>query len=134
MAEISGNAPFIMPAAINCAAPDTGNMEVFARYGTPAQQKKYLLPLLDGKIRSAFAMTEPGVASSDATNLQRTRIEKAENGDVVINGRKWVSLASRLYRKHDLTQSCRSGFLERVIPDVQSTSWSVCQLVTLAVQ
>ena len=73
----------------NCSAPDTGNMEVFMRYGTKEQKRKWLKPLMEGEIRSAFLMTEPAVASSDATNIE-TRIEK--NGDhYVINGRKWWS-------------------------------------------
>ncbi|WP_327673809.1 acyl-CoA dehydrogenase family protein [Kitasatospora sp. NBC_00458] len=87
LAEITGRSPQLAPPALNCAAPDTGNMELLAQFGTPEQRERWLEPLLDAGIRSAFAMTEPDVASSDAANIA-TRIER--DGDhYVVNGRKW---------------------------------------------
>ena len=89
LAEITGHSPAIAPEALNCAAPDTGNMELLAEFGSAEQQQRWLRPLLDGEIRSAFCMTEPDVASSDATNIS-TRIER-DGDEYVINGRKWWS-------------------------------------------
>jgi acyl-CoA dehydrogenase len=87
LAEITGHNPWIAPEAINCSAPDTGNMELLSRFGSEEQQERWLEPLLDGTMRSAFSMTEPDVASSDATNIA-TRIER-QGDEYVINGRKW---------------------------------------------
>ncbi|HWE90102.1 MAG TPA: acyl-CoA dehydrogenase family protein, partial [Pseudonocardiaceae bacterium] len=87
VAEISGWSPEIAPEAINCQAPDTGNMETLHLFGTPEQKSRWLRPLLDGEIRSAFAMTEPEVASSDARNVSTSIVRDGD--DYVVNGRKW---------------------------------------------
>jgi acyl-CoA dehydrogenase len=87
LAELTGHAGHLAPAVLNCAAPDTGNMEVLSLFGTPEQKERWLKPLLAAEIRSSFAMTEPDVASSDATNIE-TRIER-DGDEYVLNGRKW---------------------------------------------
>src|ERR1700758_5188342 len=87
LAEITGRSVWIAPEALNCSAPDTGNMELLSLFGTEHQRRRWLKPLLEGQIRSAFAMTEPDVASSDATNIS-TRVER-QGDEYVINGHKW---------------------------------------------
>jgi acyl-CoA dehydrogenase len=89
IAELSGRSPSLAPESMNCAAPDTGNMELLAMFGTPRQQEQWLEPLLDGRIRSCFSMTEPEVASSDANNVA-TRVER-DGEELVVTGRKWWS-------------------------------------------
>lgn len=89
IAELTGHSPQLAPIAMNCAAPDSGNMELLAHFGTPTQREQWLRPLLEAEIRSAFCMTEPGVASSDASQIA-TRIRR-DGADWVITGRKWWS-------------------------------------------
>lgn len=109
LAEITGRSPLIAPEALNCSAPDTGNMEILAEFGTPEQQQRWLVPLLEGEIRSAFFMTEPDVASSDARNIA-SRITR--DGDhYVVSGRKWWSSGAASRR-------CQIGiFMGQTDPD-----------------
>ncbi|GAA1992167.1 acyl-CoA dehydrogenase family protein [Catenulispora subtropica] len=99
LAEIMGRS-HLAPEATNCAAPDTGNMEVLTLFGTDAHKEKWLRPLLDGEIRSGFAMTEPGVASSDATNIEMSMVRDESRGGYVLNGRKW-------FASNAMHQNCR---------------------------
>lgn len=92
LAELTGWSPHIAPEALNCSPPDTGNMELLSKFGSPAQQEEWLEPLLNGEIRSVFSMTEPAVASSDASNIE-LRIEQ-DGDEWVLNGRKWWSTSA----------------------------------------
>jgi acyl-CoA dehydrogenase len=98
LAEIMGRSPHLAPEACNCNAPDTGNMEVFTLFGSDEHKDKYLKPLLDGEIRSAFVMTEPQVASSDSTNVQMSMVRDGD--EYVLNGRKW-------FASNALHQNCK---------------------------
>jgi acyl-CoA dehydrogenase len=112
LAEVTGRSPLIAPEALNCSAPDTGNMEILAEFGTPEQQERWLKPLLEGEIRSSFFMTEPDVASSDARNIRST-IER-DGDSYVINGKKWWSTGAASPR-------CEIGiFMGKTDPDADT--------------
>ena len=122
LAEIMGRVPWASEV-FNCSAPDTGNMETIARYGDEANKARWLKPLLEGKIRSAFAMTEPDVASSDATNIE-TRIER-QGDEYVINGRKWwISGAADPRCAVFITM----GKTDPEAPATRSRAWCWCPL------
>lgn len=106
LCEIMGRS-YIGPEVFNCSAPDTGNIEVLERYGTPEQKEKWLRPLLDGEIRSAFSMTEPAVASSDATNISLTA--RREGDEYVLNGRKWWTSGAGDNRTKILIVMCKTN-------------------------
>lgn len=122
IAELTGHSPQLAPVAMNCAAPDTGNMELLAQFGTPAQQERWLHPLLRAEIRSAFCMTEPGVASSDATQIA-TRIRR-EGDEWVITGRKWWSTGAM---SPDARLLIVMGVTDRTRPGIGSRAWCWCR-------